>query len=146
IPSVLLVLLQTPGNDLVLKLIVLVAVQIVAQQIVMQLIAPRVFSTQMGIPPLLLFAALLVGAKAGGIWGAFFAGPVAAVAYATVQVYYERLSRTSALFRASDASDATDATDAASAADNPVLRSSAEPPEGRQREAVGPRASSTGPK
>src|SRR5262249_4956501 len=90
IPPLLLVLLQTPSTDhLVLTLILLVGFQIAAQQIVLQLIAPRIFSTQMGIPPLLLFAALLIGAKAGGIWGAFFAGPIAAVAYATAQVYYE---------------------------------------------------------
>src|SRR5579884_691618 len=99
IPPVLLVLLQAPSNDLLRDLIILVALQILAQQIVMQLIAPRVFGKQMGIHPLLLFAALLIGAKVGGVWGAFFAGPVAAVAYATIQVYYDRFSETSPLFQ-----------------------------------------------
>jgi predicted PurR-regulated permease PerM len=99
IPPVLLILLQSPSGDLVRNLIILVILQIIAQQIVMQLIAPRVFGKIMGIPPLLLFAALLIGAKAGGVWGAFFAGPIAAVVYAMVQVYYQRLARTSSLFR-----------------------------------------------
>src|SRR5262249_57417629 len=86
IPPVLLVLLQTPSGDhLPITLLVLVGLQIAAQQIVLQFIAPRIFSTQMGIPPLLLFAALLIGAQSGGIWGAFFAGPIAAVAYVTAQ-------------------------------------------------------------
>ena len=99
IPPVLLILLQSSSGDLARNLVILVILQIIAQQIVMQLIAPRVFGKIMGIPPLLLFAALLIGAKAGGVWGAFFAGPIAAVVYAMVQVYYQRLAQTSRLFR-----------------------------------------------
>jgi predicted PurR-regulated permease PerM len=100
VPPVLLVLLQSPSSRLGFNLIVLVVALVVAQQIVMQLIAPRIFGTQMGIHPLLLFAALLLGAKEGGIWGAFFAGPVVAVTYAMMRVYYERFTRTSPLFKA----------------------------------------------
>src|SRR5215467_2067679 len=66
VPPVLLVLLQSPPNDLLRNLIVIVVMSIIAQQVVFQLIAPRVFGSQMGVHPLLLFAGLLVGAKVGG--------------------------------------------------------------------------------
>ncbi|MFI5274175.1 MAG: AI-2E family transporter [Ktedonobacterales bacterium] len=99
VPPVLLVLLQSPSTDLARNLVVVVLALVVAQQIVMQLIAPRVFGATMGVHPLLLFAGLLIGAKVGGVWGAFFAGPIVAVAYAMLRVYYDRFVQTSELFR-----------------------------------------------
>jgi predicted PurR-regulated permease PerM len=98
VPPLLLVLLQSPANNLGWNLVLLVIALIIAQQIVMQMLAPRIFGSQMGIHPLLLFAALLTGAKFGGIWGAFFAGPIIAVAYAMARVYYDRFSESSPLF------------------------------------------------
>jgi predicted PurR-regulated permease PerM len=98
VPPLLLVLLQSPANNLGWNLVLLVIALIVAQQIVMQMLAPRIFGSQMGIHPLLLFAALLIGAKFGGVWGAFFAGPIIAVAYAMARVYYDRFSESSPLF------------------------------------------------
>jgi predicted PurR-regulated permease PerM len=99
VPPVLLVILQAPGNQVAVKLIILIFLLVAAQQLVMQVLAPRIFGDSMGIHPLLLFAALLVGAKVGGVWGAFFAGPIAAVAYAMVQVFYARFASTSPLFQ-----------------------------------------------
>jgi predicted PurR-regulated permease PerM len=99
IPPVLLVLLQSSSSDVGLSLLLLIIVLIIAQQVVMQLLAPRIFGAQMGIHPLLLFAALLVGAKLGGVWGAFFAGPIIAVAFAMAKVYYDRFAEASPLFR-----------------------------------------------
>src|SRR5262249_17171977 len=111
IPPLLLVLLQTPTTGhLVLTLILLVGFQIAAQQIVLQLLAPRIVGTRMGIPRVLSVAELLMGAKAGGMWGACLAGPVAAVAYATAQGCYGRLRRTSPLFRAAEGPSTTSAT------------------------------------
>jgi predicted PurR-regulated permease PerM len=98
VPPLLLVLLQSPASNLGWNLVLLVIALIVAQQVVMQLLAPRIFGSQMGIHPLLLFAALLIGAKFGGVWGAFFAGPIIAVAYAMARVYYDRFAETSPLF------------------------------------------------
>lgn len=123
VPPVLLVLLQSPTPDIARNVIIMLILQFVAQQIVMQLIAPRVFGTQMGIHPLLLFAALLIGAKVGGVWGAFFAGPIAAVAYATVQVYYQRFSERSPLFQpaAATAAETDDALRLPSLADQKPL-------------------------
>ncbi len=97
-PPVALVLLQTPPADLPVKLALLLVGLFAAQQITFQIIAPRVFSSHMGISPVLLIAALLIGAKEGGVWGAFFAGPIVAVAYAMFEVFYQRFRRSSALF------------------------------------------------
>jgi predicted PurR-regulated permease PerM len=97
-PPVALVLLQTSPADMPLKLGLLIVGLIIAQQITFQIIAPRVFSSHLGVSPLLLIAALLIGAKEGGVWGAFFAGPVVAVAYAMFEVFYERFRRSSSLF------------------------------------------------
>ena len=52
----------------------------------------------MGVHPLLLFAGLLIGAKFGGVWGALFAGPVVAIAYAMFEVFYDRYQRSSPHF------------------------------------------------
>ena len=98
VPPLLLVLLQTPNDQLLGKVLVLVLLLIVAQQIALQLIAPRVFGKTLGVNPLILFAALLLGAKWGGVWGAFFAGPIVAVFVAVGVTFYDRFAQTSPLF------------------------------------------------
>ncbi|HEU5345516.1 MAG TPA: AI-2E family transporter [Ktedonobacterales bacterium] len=98
VPPVALVLLQSPTNQLVANLIILVIAIVIAQQITLQIVAPRVFGSTMGVHPLLLFAGLLIGAKLGGVWGAFFAGPIVAVAYAMFDVFYDRYQRASPHF------------------------------------------------
>jgi predicted PurR-regulated permease PerM len=98
VPPVALVLLQTPTDQLAAKLLILMIALIIAQQITLQIIAPRVFGSTMGVHPLLLFAGLLIGAKVGGVWGAFFAGPVVAIAYSMFEVFYDRYQRSSPLF------------------------------------------------
>ncbi len=97
-PPIVLVLLQADPSDLPLKLALLVIGLFIAQQITFQIIAPRVFSSHLGISPILLIAALLIGAREGGVWGAFFAGPIVAVAYAMFEVFYQRFRRSSSLF------------------------------------------------
>ena len=97
-PPVALVLLQTDPASAPLKLALLVCGLIIAQQITFQMIAPRLMSSHMGISPLVLIAALLFGAREGGVWGAFFAGPVVGVAYAMFEVFYQRFRRSSSLF------------------------------------------------
>jgi predicted PurR-regulated permease PerM len=98
VPPVTLVLLQAPPNQVVWNLVVLLVALVVAQQITMQAIAPRVMSAHVGLHPLLLFAALLVGTKESGVWGAFFAGPIAAVMVAMFDVFFQRFQRVSALY------------------------------------------------
>jgi predicted PurR-regulated permease PerM len=98
IPPMLVVVLQSPQDAVVRNLIIVVIVLVVAQQITMQIVAPRVMSAQVGLHPLLLFAALLVGAKEGGVWGALFAGPVAAVLVAMFNTFFERFQQSSTLY------------------------------------------------
>jgi predicted PurR-regulated permease PerM len=98
VPPVALVLLQSPANQLIANLVILIIAIVIAQQITLQIVAPRVFGSTMGVHPLLLFAGLLIGAKLGGVWGAFFAGPIVAVAYVMFDVFYDRYQRTSPHF------------------------------------------------
>jgi predicted PurR-regulated permease PerM len=99
IPPLLLVAVVTPSDLLLLKLAVLALSLGAAQHIALNLIAPRILGQHMRVPTLILFAALLLGAYEGGVWGAFFAGPVVAVAYAILEVFYGRFSASSALFQ-----------------------------------------------
>jgi predicted PurR-regulated permease PerM len=108
VPPLLIVLLQTSPDQLFGKLIVLLIFLVVAQQIALNLIAPRVFGHTMGVNPLILFAGFLIGAKVGGVWGAFFAGPIIAVLYATLETAYERFAATSPLFKQASAAEAKD--------------------------------------
>ena len=87
IPPALQVILQGPDAQAFIKLAVLLVFMILGQWLILQLLAPRIMGDHMGVNPLILFAALLLGAKLGGVWGAFFGAPIAAVATAM----FERL-------------------------------------------------------
>lgn len=103
LPPALLVVLSSSPDTLAIKLIILVIGLGAAQHIVLNLLAPRIIGHHMGVPTLVLFAALLFGAKQGGVWGAFFAGPVVAVGWAMFAVFYERFQSTSGWFQPPDA-------------------------------------------
>ena len=121
VPPLLLVVLQTPNDELLGKVLVLVLLLIVAQQIALQLIAPRVFGKTLGVNPLVLFAALLLGAKWGGVWGAFFAGPIVAVFVAVGVTFYDRFTQNMPLFEPLPESPDSEAeTDADSAETAPA--------------------------
>jgi predicted PurR-regulated permease PerM len=126
VPPVALVLLQSPTNQLIANLLILFIALIIAQQITLQIVAPRVFGSTMGVHPLLLFAGLLIGAKLGGVWGAFFAGPIVAVAYVMFDVFYDRYQRSSPHFPDKqplpDEGSADDADPQAPAAEEPEER------------------------
>lgn len=57
------------------------------QQIVLNVVGPRVTGQTVGIHPLVVLLALLVGAKLAGIWGALFAVPVAGTIVAMISFY-----------------------------------------------------------
>jgi predicted PurR-regulated permease PerM len=126
VPPVLLVLLQAPSDNLAWNLAVLIVSLVIAQNIVFQIIAPKIFGVHLGVHPLILFGALLIGTKLGGVWGAFFAGPLVAVGYAMLRVYYERFAKTSSLF-SPEPLEATKTLDLAATPDT----------DGEPREAVG---------
>jgi predicted PurR-regulated permease PerM len=98
VPPALLVALQSSPNDVVRNIAIALVASVIAQQITMKLIAPNVMSANVGLHPLLLFAALLVGAQEGGIWGALFAAPVAAVIVTMLDIFFARFQLASPLY------------------------------------------------
>ncbi len=112
VPPVFLLLLETAPDQVAVKVLVLLLVLVFAQQFVMQVLAPRIFGDSMGIHPLLLFGALLIGVKLGGAWGAFFAAPIAALVCATLDVFYTRFAQESPLFQSEAATDEEPAREA----------------------------------
>lgn len=66
--------------------LVLVAT-LVLNTLVINVVAPKVMSQQIGLHPVLILAAFLIGAKLAGPWGAVFGVPVAAVIVAMVSFY-----------------------------------------------------------
>lgn len=97
-PPILLIVLDSPPNDVVRNVIIVVVALIIAQQITMQIVAPRVMSAHVGLHPLVFFVALLVGLKEAGIWGAVFSGPVAGVIVAMLDTFFERWQIRSTLY------------------------------------------------
>ena len=98
VPPMALVLLEVPSTSLVRVEVILVIGLFIAQQIVMQGLAPRIMSYGVGLHPIWLFGALFIGAQEGGVWGAFFAAPIAALIAVIVTAVYERWARSSSLF------------------------------------------------
>ena len=81
-PPTLIVLLVYPER-VWWVLLPLVALQFA----VLHVVSPRVMGHTVGMHPLLVFAAVLVGAKAAGLWGALFGVPIAGVIVAMVSFY-----------------------------------------------------------
>lgn len=86
IPPVIIAAFQAPSLALWIGIILLVW-----QQIIVNVIMPRVMSEMVGMHPLLIFAALMVGIRVAGFWGAFFGVPVAGVIQAMAVSLYERI-------------------------------------------------------
>jgi predicted PurR-regulated permease PerM len=57
------------------------------QQVIFNVLAPRILSRQVGLHPLLVFFAVLTGARVAGVWGAVFGVPVVAV-FTTMLSFY----------------------------------------------------------
>lgn len=81
IPPMAIVLLVHPDQAWWVFLVLLLA------QVVVNVLGPKMMSTSIGMHPMLVLVALLVGAKLAGLWGAIFAVPVAAVVVAMVFFY-----------------------------------------------------------
>jgi predicted PurR-regulated permease PerM len=72
----------------------------ILQFIVVNVLAPRIMSQHVGIHPLLVFAAVLIGAQVAGGWGAIFGVPVAAMVFLLLRVFYQRVVLSLPLYRA----------------------------------------------
>jgi predicted PurR-regulated permease PerM len=57
------------------------------QQVIFNVLAPRILSRQVGLHPLLVFFAVLTGARVAGVWGAVFGVPIVAV-FTTMLSFY----------------------------------------------------------
>ncbi|MEP7199711.1 MAG: AI-2E family transporter [Chloroflexota bacterium] len=75
--------------------LIVFALLFVFQQILMNALMPKIMADSVGLHPLLVFAALLIGVRVGGIWGAFFGIPIAGVLYAMLLFFVGRMRRLS---------------------------------------------------
>lgn len=70
----ILVALVTGRSDVLLWLLV---VEFILQSFMMNVLGPRIMSSAIGIHPLYVVAAMLVGGQVAGLWGALFGIPIA---------------------------------------------------------------------
>jgi predicted PurR-regulated permease PerM len=85
-PPIVLAVILTPGSVWWVFLLLFVL-----QFAVLNVLAPRIMSQSVGIHPLLVFAAVLIGAQVAGGWGAIFGVPVAAMLLLLARVFYQRV-------------------------------------------------------
>ena len=71
-----------------LTALIVVAVLFVAQMVIANVLMPAILSESVGMPPLLIFVAMLVGIRVAGFWGALFGIPVMGVIYAMAAYLY----------------------------------------------------------
>jgi len=85
IPPLVIVLIENPDRFLITMIGL-----IVLQQILFNMIMPRLMGKIVGLHPLLVFAAILIGAALAGAWGILFGVPVAGVIASALQFLYLR--------------------------------------------------------
>jgi predicted PurR-regulated permease PerM len=85
IPPLVIVLIQNPDRFLLLLIGL-----IILQQVLFNMIMPRLMGKIVGLHPLLVFAAILIGAALAGAWGILFGVPVAGVIASVLQFLYLR--------------------------------------------------------
>jgi len=90
---------------------------LVLQQIVLNIIGPRLMSNAIGIHPIFVFLALLLGSRIAGFWGVFLAVPVAGVINTFVRYAYELAKGRRVRTQAASLMDERRAAAAAAAAD-----------------------------
>ncbi len=81
----LIALFQSPGLALWMLLIMTVY-----QQILLHIVMPKVMSEVVGMPPLLILAAIMISTRLIGLWGFIFGIPVAGALYATGTFFLDR--------------------------------------------------------
>jgi predicted PurR-regulated permease PerM len=90
---------------------------IILQQLVLNVIGPRIMSNAIGIHPIFVFLALLLGSRIAGFWGVVLAMPVAGVINTFVRYGFQVAQGRRARTEASTLIDEADAASAAAAAD-----------------------------
>jgi predicted PurR-regulated permease PerM len=112
IPVLAVALLGSP--DVFLWVLVLT---IALQQVVLNVIGPRIMSNAIGIHPIFVFLALLLGSRIAGFWGVFLAMPFAGVVNTFVRYAYQVAQGRRARTEASTLIEESEAATAAAAAD-----------------------------
>jgi len=112
IPVLVVTLLGAPD-----AFVWVVVLTIALQQIVLNVIGPRIMSNAIGIHPIFVFLALLLGSRIAGFWGVFLAMPVAGVINTFVRYAFQVAQGRRARTQASTLIEEADAAAAAAAAD-----------------------------
>lgn len=86
IPPVAIALLSSPVE----RVLLVVGGLLILQQLTFNVLAPKLMSESLGMHPLLVFAALLVGGRVAGIAGAIFGVPIMAVLWAMFRQAIDR--------------------------------------------------------
>jgi predicted PurR-regulated permease PerM len=84
VPVVLATVLGAPGS-----LLPVLVLTLLLQQITLNVIGPRLMSEVIGIHPLFVFLAILLGARLAGFWGVLLAIPVAGIGNTFARYVYE---------------------------------------------------------
>ena len=84
IPVILATVLGAPGS-----LVPVLVLTFILQQITLNVIGPRLMSEVIGIHPLFVFLAILLGARLAGFWGVLLAMPVAGIGNTFARYIYE---------------------------------------------------------
>jgi predicted PurR-regulated permease PerM len=71
------------------RLLVVFILILAVQQVLLNVVGPRIMSRSIGIHPMFVFLALLLGAKLAGFWGVFLAVPVAGIVNTFARYAYE---------------------------------------------------------
>jgi predicted PurR-regulated permease PerM len=85
IPPLLVVLIERPDRTLWMLLFLAIV-----QQVLFNMVMPRLIGRSVGLHPLLVFAAILIGAAVAGGWGILFGIPIAGVVASVLQFVYGR--------------------------------------------------------
>ncbi len=84
IPVLLATVLGAPGSFLPVVILTLVL-----QQVTLNLVGPRLMSEVIGIHPLFVFLAILLGARIAGFWGVLLAMPAAGIGNTFARYVYD---------------------------------------------------------
>lgn len=79
----------------------------IMQSIMMNVLAPRIMSSAIGIHPMYVWAAILIGGQVAGIWGALFGIPIAGAINLIGRPVMRRIRHTTTLYKALPASAVT---------------------------------------
>ena len=84
VPVIAITLLGAPA-----QLLWVLALTLILQQITLNMLGPRIIGTAVGIHPIFVFLALLLGSRIAGFWGVLLAMPIAGIIATFVRYGYE---------------------------------------------------------